>query len=192
MTLTATALPSLFQPADLATYLASSWTPEQMDVFLKSLRKLRNERPKAEKRSYIMHGHSKTRLYRLWSSMKSRHAYFSAQGIEIKDEWSKEFPSFYAWANESGYTEETFLFRKDNSLGFTPENCYFRTKSNTTQLSTQRQPRNQTFRIGEDEKTLRGWSETSGIAYATLHSRVKRGCTGYNLIAKVHTARLFA
>lgn len=57
------------------------------------------------------HGHSGDRLYRVWSSMKSRcynsknsnYPNYGGRGISICEEWIENFENFYKWAIDAGY-----------------------------------------------------------------------------------------
>ena len=79
------------------------------------------------------HGMSKTRLYRVWSSMLTRvgvykgaseevkHNY-QGRGITVCDEWLV-FENFKDWALSHGYSDDLEIDRRDNDKGYCPENC---------------------------------------------------------------------
>ena len=77
------------------------------------------------------HGMTETRLYRIWSHMKSRcdqpnnnrFYRYGARGIKVCDEWHESFERFYEWAMANGYREDLTIERKDNDMGYCPENC---------------------------------------------------------------------
>lgn len=79
------------------------------------------------------HGQSTSRLYSVWSSMKSRcnnkkvHNYtrYGGRGIKVCSEWSESFLLFKEWAYNNGYTEGLTIDREDNDIGYTPTNCRF-------------------------------------------------------------------
>ena len=76
------------------------------------------------------HGKWGIRLYSIWDGMKQRclnpnskvfHRY-GGRGIKVYKEW-QEFLPFYDWAMANGYQEDLTLDRKDNDLGYSPDNC---------------------------------------------------------------------
>lgn len=78
------------------------------------------------------HGESRTRLHGIWCNMKSRCAgtagglaseYYHDRGIRVCDEWLNSFESFRDWAMANGYAEDLTIDRRDNSEGYSPENC---------------------------------------------------------------------
>lgn len=91
-----------------------------------------------QKRNILLskHNSSNTRLYRVWSSMKTRCYYprdkyygrYGGRGISICDEWKDNFIAFRDWALANGYDENAprgacTLDRINNDLGYSPENC---------------------------------------------------------------------
>lgn len=79
----------------------------------------------------ITHGKSKTRIYRIWTSMKTRchcksdtnYKKYGAKWIAVCDEWKSDFMSFYNWAYDNGYDDTLSIERLDNNLGYSPSNC---------------------------------------------------------------------
>lgn len=84
------------------------------------------------------HGLYKTspELYRQWEAMIQRcrtptngaYRKYGANGITVCDEWQK-FPAFHAWAMANGWLSGLSIDRKDNRLGYSPENCRWLTRS---------------------------------------------------------------
>lgn len=76
------------------------------------------------------HGLSNTRLYTVWSNMKTRclnprnraYKWYGAVGVTICSEWIK-FEAFRDWALMSGYQDDLTIERKNPFLGYCPENC---------------------------------------------------------------------
>ena len=83
------------------------------------------------------HGLNNTRLYRIWSHIKSRtlnlkyknYLNYGGRGITICDEWKNDFMSFYNWAMSNGYSDKLSIDRIDNDENYCPENCRWTTKT---------------------------------------------------------------
>lgn len=81
--------------------------------------------------SAYKHGLRNTRLYNIWSGMKTRcynkrwHAYihYGGKGINVCSEWKDDCKSFINWALNNGYSEELTIDRIDNSKDYSPINC---------------------------------------------------------------------
>jgi hypothetical protein len=79
----------------------------------------------------ILHGDSKTRLYRIYRGMKQRcnnpnhtHYYcYGGRGIKICDEWELSYMSFKEWAMRNGYQDHLEIDRKNVDGDYCPENC---------------------------------------------------------------------
>lgn len=82
------------------------------------------------------HGDTKTRLYVIYSNMKSRcnnpnnpnYERYGAKGIKISEDWNT-YEKFKEWAIDNGYKEDLTLDRIDGKLGYTPLNCRWTTHS---------------------------------------------------------------
>lgn len=87
------------------------------------------------KQRMTRHGKSNTRLYRIWVGMKKRiynpnEAYYSdygGRGLKMCQEWTNDFESFYLWAISNGYADNLSIDRKDNDIGYFPDNCKWST-----------------------------------------------------------------
>lgn len=123
-----------------------------------------------------MHGGKHTPAYGVWCSMRSRcnnpntraYADYGARGITVDPSWSR-FSNFIADMGHppSGMTLE----RKDNSKGYSKENCIWATR--TTQGRNKRN--NVLLTVDGETHPLSVWAERSGIPYKTLHMRIRKG-----------------
>lgn len=76
------------------------------------------------------HGQSKTKLYKVWSSMldrchnktSSNYLKYGAKGITVCNDWHL-FENFYSWALSNNYNIGLTIDRKNVYEGYTPENC---------------------------------------------------------------------
>src|SRR5690606_23910368 len=101
------------------------------------------------------------------------HAYgdYGARGITICDEWMQDRSKFFSWALANGYDANLTIDRKNNDLGYSPDNCRWSTQrdqSNNTR-------RNRMLRLGDIEKTVAQWARRYGIPMRTLWARLDSG-----------------
>lgn len=125
---------------------------------------------------YERHGKHDTRAYGVWSSMKARclnqnepaYPNYGGRGITVCHAWLK-FSNFLADMGEPalGMTLE----RKDNSKGYSKENCIW-----TDRTAQGRNKRNNVILTVDGETLpLSVFAERSGISYQTLHMRIRKG-----------------
>lgn len=127
------------------------------------------------------HGQTKTRLYRIWRGMRGRCQYekkdnyqnYGGRGIKVCDEWDNSFESFRDWALNNGYTDELTLDRIESDGDYKPSNC--RWISLKEQQNNKRS--NHLFTVNGATRTIKEWSEITGIGMHALYKRVKNGCT---------------
>jgi hypothetical protein len=132
------------------------------------------------------HNLSKSRLYRVWSSMKSRCYYpknesyyqYGKREISVCEEWKNDFSSFYNWSINNGYNDKLSIDRIDNNGNYCPENCRWAT------LVEQANNMSNNVRLTYHgyTKTLKEWSRALGISYNILAKKYKK--VGINEILK--------
>ena len=126
----------------------------------------------------VKHGMRGTRLYRIWTEMKSRcsntktpqYKYYGANGVTVCDEWS-DFEKFYEWAIRNGYDDALSIDRIDVTGDYSPSNCRWAT--NKEQANNKRN--NVVIELWGIKHTLAEWCDTFRINYATVHGRLHRG-----------------
>lgn len=128
------------------------------------------------KNHFSTHGMSDTRIYNIWSGMKSRCNYprnveyqnYGGRGICVCQEWDSSFESFYKWAAENGYSDDLTIERIDNDRGYSPDNCRWATYKE--QANNRRGLRKITYK-GET-KTISDWAREYGMSHETLRYRL--------------------
>lgn len=139
------------------------------------------------------HHKSKTRLFHVWESMKSRcynshnksYKNYGGRGIKVCEEWLNDFEAFYSWAMANGYDEnaqygECTIDRIKVNENYNPDNC--RWADADTQALNRRS--NVWITYNGETHSLSEWSEITGINRATLRQRLKKGCKGEELFSK--------
>lgn len=103
------------------------------------------------------------------------------RGIRVCQEWAASFEVFRDWSLKNGYTDGLTIERKNNDLGYNPENCRWATPKEQI-----RNRRNTLFLTAFDEtKSLGEWVEDPRctLSYRTLQARYDRGWRGERAIS---------
>lgn len=129
------------------------------------------------------HGLYGTRIYKTFHQMKQRcynpnnpgYANYGGRGITICDEWLKDIELFAEWAYKNGWSEnktreEQTIDRIDVNGNYCPENCRL------IPMKEQYFNRTDTHYITIDgvTKTIREWSEISGVSMTVINSRIEK------------------
>lgn len=126
----------------------------------------------------ITHGKTKSRLYGIWRSMKSRcyvksckeYDNYGGRGITVCDEWLNDFQAFYGWSMENGYQDNLTIDRKNNDKGYSPDNCRWATakeQANNTR-------NNHFLEYNGEIHTIAEWSEITKIKSSTIERRINQ------------------
>ena len=132
------------------------------------------------------HGGSNDRLYKVWSSIKTRcynshcreYKWYGARGIKLCDEWM-DYAAFRDWALSNGYDEAASKWsctidRIDVNGNYEPSNCRF-----ITMKGQQNNRRSNTMvTLYGRTQTLQQWCEELGMKHSTVCMRfTKYGMT---------------
>lgn len=124
------------------------------------------------------HGKRKTRLYRIWARMIQRttnrnqadYDYYGGRGIAVCKEWREDFATFEKWAKENGYAENLTIERKDNNMGYQPDNCRWATRKEQNRNTR----RTHYLTYNGQTKPLTDWAEEMSIPRHVLDARINR------------------
>lgn len=131
------------------------------------------------------HGQTNSRTYRIWVQMRRRcrdprsssFCRYGAIGITVCDRWLNSFENFIADMGEC--PEGMSIERKENSIGYTPDNCKWATSEE------QNNNRSNNVYLEHDGRrlTVRQWSRELGISGSTLHGRLRKGLSVSEILA---------
>ena len=131
----------------------------------------------------VVHKKRKTRLYAVWSNMKSRclnpgnkefHRY-GGRGIRICDEWLSDFQGFYDWSIANGYDEsaprgQCTIDRIDNDGMYCPENCRW----TTAKVQANNTSRTRIIEFDGEKHSVSEWARIFGMNQSTLSMRINK------------------
>lgn len=173
--------------------------PVCMRQAVKEWRKSNGEKYKSIRSRYyrknkekIRKRHEETRekhsLRRIWRAMLNRcndpkHSHFQfygGRGIKVCDRWLGEngFDNFKRDMGERP-TPKHEIDRRDNSLGYFPENCHWATEHE--QSRNKRSNRNLTY--NGKTQCLQDWAKELGISRNTLTKRLRLGWDEFRILS---------
>lgn len=124
------------------------------------------------------HGKSNTRLYGIWTGMKTRcydkrcdkYYRYGARGISLCDDWVRDFSTFYDWAAANGYSDNLTIDRIDNDGNYCPENCRWITAA---EQAANKSTNHRVSHAGQTH-TIAEWARITGLDRALLKDRIVR------------------
>lgn len=135
---------------------------------------LKNELIGAQKRT---HGLASTPEFRIWKDMRRRcsnhqradYPRYGGRGITVCERWSS-FENFMADMGPRPSSTHS-IDRKDNDLGYSPDNCYWATDEE------QRRNKRETHLLTYKNQTLClvDWAKILAISRQTIRTRLKMG-----------------
>lgn len=137
---------------------------------------LRKEKTAERMRS---HGDRRTRLYSIWTNMKTRceneshpnYEGYGGKGVTLCSEWGESYGEFRKWALANGYRDTLTIDRVNNDKGYEPDNCRWAT------YIEQSRNRDYAWHVTIDgvTKHAKEWCDAFGVKYKTACSRKYRG-----------------
>ena len=123
------------------------------------------------------HSESRTRLYKLYYSMRHRclvptsseYSRYGGRGICVCQEWLDSYENFAKWARDNGYKDNDYtlsLERIDVNGNYCPSNCKF------IPIKDQYNNMRKTIRIGD--LSLSEFCRRAGLDYNEVHNKYYR------------------
>lgn len=124
------------------------------------------------------HGMSRSRLWRIWNSMKQRcenpnaisYKYYGEKGISVCEDWTV-FKNFCAWALNNGYAENLSIDRIDGNGNYEPSNCRWATNKEQQNHTSY----NRLYTYNGETLNVMQWAEKTGLSPNMLYKRLLRG-----------------
>lgn len=128
--------------------------------------------------NHLKHGMGKTRLYRIWKSMRQRcnnpkcinYHNYGGKGVTVCNEWD-DFMQFKNWAMKTGYKDNLTIDRIKSSGNYCPDNCRWV----TYKVQNNNRDNNKMIEYNGEMHTISEWSDIVGIKMQTLWMRLKNG-----------------
>lgn len=128
-----------------------------------------------------------SRLYWIWHNMKARctnvkatgYEHYGGRGIRVFDDW-QEYKSFRKWALDNGYNDDLTIDRVNVDGNYEPSNCRW---ANWKEQSNNKRS-NHYYTYQGVTKTIKQWSEDTGINHETLRYRIMQGWSEEDVFGK--------
>lgn len=123
---------------------------------------------------------------RCYNSNHPSFHYYGGRGIYVCDEWKDNFSEFYEWSTKNGWRDGLTIDRKENDLGYNPNNCRYVTMLVQNRNNSVAEPM---LAFGET-KWLREWAadHRCKVPFKTLENRIYKG---WELEDAILTPKLF-
>jgi len=143
------------------------------------------------------HGQSKHPLYRKWQDMKNRcynqkvnaFKHYGGRGIEVCDEWKKDYHAFYLWCIDNGWVKGLEVDRLDVNGNYSKENCRI-----TTHIENGYNKRNTRYVVYQGKTIcLAKLLNDMGLSqyyYKVHHSHVRKNKPLEDIMKKIITLKI--
>lgn len=109
-------------------------------------------------------------LERCYNPNNKSYKNYGGRGIEVCDEWRKDYSKFESWAMNNGFQEDLSIDRIDNDGNYEPDNCRFVTPAE----NNQNRRSSRFYTIDGETKNLQQWCDAFAIGRATVNTRLER------------------
>ena len=128
----------------------------------------------------LTHGHCINReresLYDVWLGIKQRcknpknksFDLYGGRGIGICKEWDNSYDVFREWSVLNGHKTGLCIDRKDNNMGYYPNNCHW----TTNKINCNNTRKNRSLTYNGETHTISEWAEITGITRSTISARI--------------------
>lgn len=118
-------------------------------------------------------------LYTVWREMIRRctnpnafyYHLYGGRGINVCAEWRESLNVFKKWAIENGYPKGLSIDRRNNNLGYSPDNCRWATAE--VQMNNTRS--NIFLEFNGRRLTISQWARETGLTKSALLNRFRSG-----------------
>lgn len=110
---------------------------------------------------------------RCYSANHRSYHNYGGRGIGICTEWLNDRAVFFKWALSNGWVKGLDVDRRNNDLGYSPDNC----RITTRRVNNRNKRTTKMMEYKGEIKPLIEWCELLGINYNTVMMRLHRGET---------------